>query len=74
MSTRAESTRRRSTEEMPASVPVSVGQKERLFPTPQAVALQIVEDGEKIVQGIGSSLAIVAEGFLLGGERRRARP
>lgn len=40
---------------------------ERLFPTPQAVALQIVEDGEKIVQGIGSSLAIVAEGFLLGG-------
>lgn len=38
----------------------------RIFPPPQQVFLQIVEDAEKIGGGIVSSLGIVIEGFVLG--------
>lgn len=39
----------------------------RIFPPPEKVFAQIVEDAEKIGTGIVSSLGIVAEGFVLGG-------
>ncbi len=38
----------------------------RIFPGPGAVFSQIVEDGEKILTGIVSSLGIIAQGFVLG--------
>lgn len=39
----------------------------KIFPSPLKVFAQIVADGQKISTGIGSSLGIIAEGFLLGG-------
>ncbi len=38
----------------------------RLFPPPATVLAQIAADSDKIIAGIGSSLAIVGEGFLIG--------
>ena len=39
----------------------------KMFPAPGIVFAQIVADYAKILEGIGSSLSIIAEGFMLGG-------
>ena len=38
----------------------------KMFPSPGVVFAQIVSDHQKILEGVGSSLSIVAEGFALG--------
>jgi len=40
---------------------------ESIFPAPGVVLAQIIADAPKICSGIGSSIGIIAEGFVLGG-------